>query len=315
MEAPPSAPCYICEMFTSFYDFGMQYGQDIYKALLPPSRILFISYVSAWVAWYLVFKGVFKGTFDARYFIKKLVLFTFVESLLEGSDFFWTYIQSPFLALISGLAQKIITLGKIPMKTPTFEGVLYMVDSSLNKTVFQLWKILIGEGGWMSWKPIVAGIILIIPYLLVVCLFLAFMLEFVFAMVLITALCPLLYMGLCFKFSRGISLSALRIALHGALTLIFSAISMGLTIEVFHKFAPLIPVKSEGVSSQISDFIFSSQYWAIWILGFLCAFFHMRAAYFAKQISQFSYKSSLSSSVSDVGNSFSLRASEKQSRF
>ncbi len=304
MNPPESYRCYVCEMFSAFYDFGMQYGQDIYKALLPPSRLLFTAYVAGWIAWYIVFKGVFKGDFCIGYFLKKSFLFVFVESLLQGSDFFWVYVHTPFLELISALAQKIVTLGKVSLNDPTFQGTLLTVDQSLNRTIFQVWNILIGEGGWLSWKPIVAALILIIPYLLVICLFLAFMLEFVFALLVITAICPLLYSIICFKSLHPIVLSALRITLHGAMSLLFSSIAMGFTIEIFHKFSPLIPVESEGVSDQISGFIFSSQYWAIWILGFLSVFFHLKASSFAKQISYFSYDSGLSLSVTEKASSF-----------
>ena len=100
MNPPESYRCYVCEMFSAFYDFGMQYGQDIYKALLPPSRLLFTAYVAGWIAWYIVFKGVFKGDFCIGYFLKKSFLFVFVESLLQGSDFFWVYVHTPFLEII-----------------------------------------------------------------------------------------------------------------------------------------------------------------------------------------------------------------------
>ncbi len=297
-------------MFSAFYEFGMQYGQDIYKALLPPSRFLFTSYVAIWIAWYLVFKGVFKGDFRTGYFLRKSFLFIFVESLLQGSDFFWIYVQTPFLELVSALAQKIITLGKVSIKDPTFQGTLFAVDQSLNKSVFQVWNILIGEGGWLSWKPIVAALILIIPYLFVICLFLAFMLEFVFSMLVVTAICPLLYILICFKSLRPIVLSALRISLHGAMSLLFSSIAMGFTIEIFHKFAPLLPVGSEWASEQLSDFIFSSQYWAIWILGFLSVFFHLKASSFAKQLSCLSSGTPLS--ISESASSFIDGVSKKR---
>ncbi|MBS0184785.1 MAG: type IV secretion system protein [Proteobacteria bacterium] len=304
MEGPHSYRCYICDMFSAFYDFGMQYGQSIYKALLPPSRILFTAYVTAWVAWYIVFKGILRGDFRFGYFLKKSLLFVFVESLLQGSDFFWVFIHTPFLELISALAQKIVTLGKISPSDPTFRGMLLTVDQSLSKTIFEIWNILIGEGGWLSWKPILAAFILIIPYLFVICIFLAFLLEFIFAFLIITAICPLLYSIMCFKSLHSILLNAVRITLHGAMTLLFSSIAMGFTIEIFHKFSPLIPIGPEGASEEISDFIFSSQYWAIWILGFLSVFFHLKASYFAKQISCFSYQEGLSFPMTE--STFSL---------
>ena len=285
IESPEIYQCYTCEMYSAFYDFSLNYGKDIYKILLPSGQILFNAYVGLWFAWTLVFKILLKGNFEWTDFIKSLMLFVFVESLLQGGDYFWTYIHNPCLSLTSAIAQKIITLGRGSMKASTFEGVIQTVDYSLNNTVFQTWDALMEESGWTSWKPAVAAIILIVPYLIVICIFLAFMLEFVFSMLVITAICPLLFIAICFKSLQKIVINAGQIALHGALTLIFSCIAMGFTLEVFHRFSPIIPAGSEGIHSEISNFIFSKQYWAIWILGFLSAFFHLKASSFAANIS------------------------------
>lgn len=287
IESPEAYRCYTCELYSAFYDFGINYGKEIYIALLPSVRTMFNAYVGFWLAWTLVFKVLLKGDFDWAGFAKTLILFIFVEALLQGGDYFWTYIHAPCFSLTSSVAQKIITLGKAPLKAPTFEGVIRTVDYSLNKTVFQMWDALLAEVGWTSWKPLIAAIVLIVPYLIVICIFLAFMLEFVFSILVITAICPLLYIALCFKPLQRIVINAGQIVLYGALTLIFSCIAMGFTLEAFHKFSPIMPVGVEGIHVDITNFIFSRQYWAIWILGFLSAFFHLKASYFAASISYF----------------------------
>ena len=276
--------CYTCEMFTSFHDFGMQYGTDIFNALLGPSIVLFNACVGLWFAWNLVFKVLIQGEFEVASFIKFLCLFVFVGSVLNGSSFFWEYIQGPFLGLSSSIAQKIITLGKSSLKDPSFEGVIKTVDDALNNSVFQAWHFLMDDG-FFSWKGKIGGLILIAPYLFVMCLFLAFMLEFVFSVLVVTAIMPLLMVCLCFEVTRGISTSAGRIALNGALTLIFACIAMGFTIAVFHKFGPLIPVNPEGATDSVSDFVFSKKYWAVVFLGLVSIFFHLKASTYASALS------------------------------
>lgn len=279
--------CYTCEMFTTFHDFGMQYGTDIFNALLGPSLILFHACVGLWFAWTLVFKVLIQGEFEAASFIKSLCLFVFVGSVLNGSSFFWEYVQGPFLSLSSSIAQKIITLGKSSIGDPSFEGVILTVDDALNKSVFQAWHILMNEGDWYSLtiKPMFGAIILMGPYIFVICIFLAFMLEFVFSVLVVTAIMPLMMICLCFEVTRGITTSAGKIALNGALTLIFACIAMGFTISVFHKFGPLIPAGPEGAHNEIADFVFSKRYFAIIILGFVSIFFHLKASTFASAIS------------------------------
>ena len=275
--------CYTCEMFTTFYDFGMQYSTDIFQALLPPALILFNACVGLWFGHQLVFKVLIQGEFEAAEFIKSLCLFVFVGSLLHGSNFFWDYIHGPFLNLASAIAQKIITLGKSSIGNPTFEGVIQTVDEALNNSVFQAWHILMNEGNWytLTLKPMVGAVILMAPYIFVICIFLSFMLEFVFSVLVVTAMMPLLLVCLVFDVTRSFTISAGRIALNGALTLIFACIAMGFTIAVFHKFGPLIPASPEGAHREIAEFVFSKRYWAIFILGFVSVFFHLKASTFA----------------------------------
>ena len=279
----PDNRCYTCEMFTTFYEFGMQYGTDIFHALLSPALILFNAVVGLWFAWQLVFKVLIQGEFEAAGFIKSLCLFVFVGSILHGASFFWDYIHGPFLNLVSAIAQKIITLGKSSLNDPTFEGVIKTVDDALNSSVFQVWNILMNEGNWytLTIKPMIGAVILMAPYIFVICIFLAFMLEFVFSVLVVTAIMPLLLICLVFEVTRVFTISAGRIALTGALTLIFACIAMGFTIAVFHKFGPLIPVNLEGAHREISEFVFSKRYWAIFILGFVSVFFHLKASTFA----------------------------------
>ena len=279
--------CYTCEMFQAFHDFGMQYGTDIFNALLDPSLILFNACVGLWFAWNLVFKVLIQGEFEVAPFIKSLCLFVFVGSVLNGSSFFWEYIQGPFLALSSSIAQKIITLGKSSLKDPSFEGVIKTVDDALNKSVFQVWHVLVNEGNWytLTLKPMFGAVILMAPYIFVICIFLAFMLEFVFSVLVVTAIMPLLMVCLCFEAVRGITISAGRIALNGALTLIFACIAMGFTIAVFHKFGPLIPADPEGAHNELAEFVFSKRYFAIIILGFVSIFFHLKASTYASALS------------------------------
>ena len=273
-------------MFTTFYDFGMQYGMDIFHALLPPALILFNAGVGLWFGHQLVFKVIIKGEFEAAEFIKSICLFVFVGSLLHSSNFFWDYIHGPCLNLASGIAQRIITLGKSSIGNPTFEGVIQTVDEALNNSVFQVWHILMNEGNWytLTLTPMIGAVILIAPYVFVICIFLAFMLEFVFSVLVVTSIMPLLLVCLVFGSTRSFTISAGRIALTGALTLIFACIAMGFTIAVFHKFGPLIPASPEGASREIAEFVFSKRYWAIFILGFISVFFHLKASTFASAL-------------------------------
>ncbi len=280
----PDPRCYVCEMYGAFYEFSVVYGKDVYMHLLDPVWILFKASLGAWVAWQILFHLILKADFDRSLVLKNLGLFCLMGILLKGSTFYWDFMHEPFLKSVSGIAQVIIMRSGASIQTATFEGVLSCVDGAWHKTVFQLWGLLLEEAGWTSWKPFIAGIIFIIPYMATLCIFLAVLIDFVFSILIVTAISPLIFIALCFESTRGMAINTLRIGVTGTFTLLFSCLAMGFTLAVFEKFAPLIPVGGEQAAGNISGFIFSKAYWAIWILGFISGYFHLRARYYAMYV-------------------------------
>lgn len=277
--------CYVCEIYGAFYEFSVSYGKDVYMHLLDPVWLIFKASMGAWVAWQILFHLILKADFDRSAGLKNMGLFCSMGLLLKGSSFYWEVVHEPFLQGISSIAQLIILRSGVPIEDAGFESVLRAVDASWNKTVFQLWALLLEEAGWTSWKPLIAGIIFIIPYLATLCIFLAVLIDFIFSVLIVTAFSPLIFMAICFESTRFLGVNAVRIWVTGTFTLLFSCLAMGFTLVVFEKFAPIIPVAQGVPRGDIAGFIFSKAYWAIWILGFVSGFFHLRARYYAMQMS------------------------------
>lgn len=77
-----------------------------------------------------------------------------------------------------------------------------------------------------------AGIMLAAPYVFVLCVFGAFLVQTMFYFVAITSAAPFLIAGLMFQTSRGWLLSGVRFLLGGCMTIFFCAIAMGFTLSL-----------------------------------------------------------------------------------
>lgn len=281
----PDPRCYVCDMYGAFYDFSLVYGKDVYAHLLDPVWMIFKASMGAWLAWQILFHLILKADFDRALVLKNLGLFCVIGMLLKGSSFYWEFLHEPFLQGISSIAQVIILRSGDRIQEATFESVLWCIDAAWNRTVFQLWALLVEEAGWTSWKPLMAGIIFIIPYMATLCIFLALLIDFIFSILLVTAISPLIFIAIGFESTRPMAINILRIGVTGTFTLLFSCLAMGFTLAVFEKFVPLIPVSGGGPPGDIAGFIFSKSYWAMWILGFISGYFHLRARYYAMYVS------------------------------
>lgn len=77
-----------------------------------------------------------------------------------------------------------------------------------------------------------SAIILAAPYVFVLGVFGAFMVQTMFYFIAVTAASPFLIAGMIFKTSQGWAISALRLLVGGAMTIFFSAIAMGFTLSI-----------------------------------------------------------------------------------
>lgn len=145
----------------------------------------------------------------------------------------------------------------------------------------------------MNLSKFVYGAILAIPYLFVLGIFLAFMLEGMFKLLAVTAIAPLVIVAAAFKNTQGFAVSAFRVVLNGVLTVIFAAVAMGFTIAIMRNYSMVegIPLDPSGnFTSSIGDITAADPrakgiFWPLFILGFISVLLHLKAATLASNIS------------------------------
>jgi hypothetical protein len=164
------------------------------------------------------------------------------------------------------------------------------------------------EGEW--WEKLVGffrALILAIPFMFVLLIFAAFILESAFKFLAITATSPLWVVSAFFPFSRAWSTAAIRLYFSAAFTILFAAMAMGFTIGVTEQYrldficaasshGPTCDqLGSDGAQSVLGDnqqiealkdtYVGASSFWIMLFIGMVSVLLHLKAPTLAANIS------------------------------
>lgn len=279
--------CITCGIFTELDNLSIHYGREVFEALAPNVRVAFSSFVGLWFAFQLLYKGLFRGELTFKELVPQALLFVAVDVALRGSGFYWDFFYTPVRETMSGLAQLVVVPAGGEVADKSIPGLLQVVETQMRR-VITIGTAMIKDAGMTQIGLMVGGLILMLPYLFVWCVFMAFMLEGMFKLLAITALAPLAIALAAFGPTRGFSIAALRVVTNGALTVVFAGVAMGFTVAVVRYYIamPGVPLDAKGkIALAAGDFVFGPAYLAIFILGFISILFHLKAATLAANIS------------------------------
>ncbi len=276
--------CYSCKIFDPLQQLSYNYGQQVFSAVAPGALLLFSAFVGVWFVWMLIDRGCFKGELTFENFAKPLLIFSIVTLVLQKHELYWQWFYNPVVETTSSLAQTIMRIGTFEHMTPSITGLLTAMDSQLMK-IFNIGSLIISDTGFYQIGLMLGALVMLIPFVFVWGIFLAYILEGTFKLLAVTAISPLLIVAGAFSSTRGFMTMGMRVVLDGCLTVVLAAVAMGFTLSVAQSI--IGAVTTDGVSLRVSsnDFIFSGEYWILFILGFVSVLFHLKAATIASNIS------------------------------
>ncbi|MEQ8832184.1 MAG: type IV secretion system protein [Alphaproteobacteria bacterium] len=161
-------------------------------------------------------------------------------------------------------------------------------------------------GALLTIPNLLAAIILALPFIFVLLIFAAFILESAFKFLAVTALSPLWIGALFFPFSRPWTMAAIRMYFSAAFTIMFAAMAMGFTLGVIEQYrlefaciqvevgptCQLAGVQSkedleasEVVTANDNLLVATKSYWIMLFVGFVSVLLHLKAPNLAANIS------------------------------
>ncbi|AIL13626.1 hypothetical protein IM40_11225 (plasmid) [Candidatus Paracaedimonas acanthamoebae] len=253
------------------------YGVKIFNALSVGCLSLFMAAFGCWFVWQLIWKGAIKGEFHFSDFLKPFLISISISILLTASTFSnWFYL--PINETVAKLVETMISVIKVNYSgsKATLFSVLKFQYGTLNQ-VFESMSLMMQDTGIIPGFNTLASIIMRIPFLFLYIIMLCYCLDYMFKLMAVTALSPLLIIFAGFSSTRSISTSGLKMVLHGVFTILISVIAMGLSLYVLKESLHLIPLDGNGILREdAGSFAFSDAYWTCFIIACLSIYLQLK---------------------------------------
>ncbi|MFC1672529.1 hypothetical protein ACFL12_00095 [Pseudomonadota bacterium] len=256
--------CNMCGLMQTVDDVKTDWAVKLYAEIAP--EVVFV--LKSIIYFYILYIGTMivmnPGEMQAR--AKKtffaLMILGAVLVMLQtsnGTPYAWLVIREIELSALK-LAVKIISFTidqNIPLEaaeslyaimTKKVEGSFFHIVTIANQLIHGGSDSVFGVAEAIS--RAITGVIMMIPYLFVIGIFLAFLVEAMFKFAAISMISPLMLPALIFEWSRAYPKAALRICFGAFLTIVFAAMAMSLTVRVVDvQIAQIIEIRDKVSSA------------------------------------------------------------------
>jgi len=275
--------CTSCAIYHNLDQLSKSYGREVFEAIAPQCHKLFTAFLAVWLLWQLGVNWLYRGDINKEETFKTFLVFLLVGLFLKGSAYYWDYFYEPTNEAITKLTQAVITVSG-HAGGGSIKKMLEVVENELSR-IFDLQKMISADASWYQVPTMIGGLILCLPYVFIWGIFLAYTLEGIFKLLAVTALAPLLIVCAAFPSSRSFTYAAGRIILNGGLTVVFAGVAMGFTLSVLKHYIATIPMNEGGMGAGAVAWVFSKDYWHLFLIGFISILFHLKASTIASSIS------------------------------
>jgi hypothetical protein len=219
-------------------------------------------FTSLWGIWliYMITKSAVKGGVTVTEFLKPGIIGILVSSFLTFS-YFKGWIYEPFMHTFTDLAQLIITSisDQFPNKAGNMYDVLRSVFDVLGKLLNVMNDMIRDSSPWHGLSlNAFASLFMSVSFLFLYMMILMYNVDFMFKCMVLSAISPILIVMAAFQPSRPMAVSALKIALHSAFTMVFSVLGVGAAIFILKKTVGTLPAATAG---KFGEFAFTQEYW------------------------------------------------------
>lgn len=305
-------------MFKELHAIALDYSASAFTSIASLTLKLYFAVVSLW--WTYIAVQFARGKGDLSSIFEHLFVITCVSVLLlafnrSGFSIFNNAFYAPVNALTSGISEallKTFSRGNAPHQGESILELLWFLEREINKLT-DFTKAMSGALSWYNFHAHLLLLLVLIPYMFVWMIFLAFVLNYIFKITAITALAPIMVALFTFPSMRKYSYSMGKIVLSGALTVIFASVAMGFTLRLFHTYMELIPITETGEmqTEVVKDFIYSTNFLALFAFGGVSVLFHLKAPVLARAISGVADGPGAEAFVAGVGASAAMFSKQK----
>jgi hypothetical protein len=245
---PRFPSCYTCGFFTDLNALKDSFTKQIFTAAQPSAKKLLSSGLILYFTWQGL--GMVVSPSSANDRAKKMVskgipltVITFIFAT-GGIDFIYAWMITPgeqvvlrYAALIMSTADSASAASaKLTNDGASYAGLASLVEGQMLSFMKMIARAITqnvdGFSPGTAFMNAIAGFVLLLPYMFVLSIWGAYMVEAMFKIVAVGIIAPLLTIAFVFDGTRPFSIAGLRILLGAGLTIIFASGAMGFSMSV-----------------------------------------------------------------------------------
>lgn len=274
--------CISCAMLAPINQTAETYAKQLFDVLAPNALLIFQAFVGCWLVWNIIHHGILKPGIHFQQFLKPLLVFTLIFLLLRGHRLFWEYAYSPLHESTMSLLTAILRTSQQGQSVHDLNGLLQVVESSI-LNVANFCERIYGDTGWNP-LPKILGVILLFPFVFLWAIFMVFTVEYLFKLLVVSALSPLLIIAAAFDSTRTYTFGGLKVVLQGILTICIAVIAMSVTLSAINSAVSDFHLM-DGDSGVVNTFMsFTGSFCSFFALAMVSIVFQLKAPTIASNI-------------------------------
>lgn len=237
MSASPDTACFSCDLIGKYIDLANRFTQDLSSALVVPMWDIFLVGIGLW----MVIRGFLLaiGLSDIKRLGIEILhviiaafllscqgpelvnsLYTLTLTLMGGASSFIFSVASAGTHL-DGLSTLSPSAATGPDAMRAMVGLARVTEEGIRK-VLDATDFIFSTVSMTRWMPILYGLLLVLPWLIIMVNFSSKIVVAIFRVIMVSALSPLLMLLFAFDFGRGMFWTGLR-TLFAAFMVLFCA--------------------------------------------------------------------------------------------
>lgn len=281
------------EIFAVLEQTCEMYAQTVFNELSPPILKLFLMIASILVLWKIGIEGVLRKNIDPLGLFRLFFLISILSAFINSHDLYWKFFYNPIKEATMDMTMIVTskTSGAASWQLPDqaaqnqvrqtsgsasggeVRRLLDHVDEQFATIIDHAFKLV--NSSYTDMGSILIGLVLLFIYKLISILFLFYVADLFFGLMLISAMGPLFLAMFLLPMTKGYSEGAIRMTIGSCLTVIFSGLAIGICLTLTNNAVHHYDVAIAG--AQFSG-------WKFLCVGFLSLLFMRRAPQMAASI-------------------------------
>lgn len=289
------------EIFSSLEKVAILTGDQVFTSLLPGCRAIFGVVCGITLLWTLIEKGLIQKSLTLQDMYKPLLAASIIGCFLSGANYYKEWFFEPLYQTGNLLLQTVLQKTSLLQGgNTTIQGSLKVLEAEIEK-IITFTQAISSDSAFYRVDQMFLAFALRVAFEFLWLLYLSFAVEYIFGLMIVTALAPLIIVCLGFEKTRSMGVLLCKIPVHGALTLVLGSLALSFLFTLLRSSIAQVPLTENGLGANASQWVYTTGYDTLIILVLLSGLFLMKAAQYVSSFLHISVGVGANAAIAGIG--------------